>query len=264
MKIKLILEYDGRNFHGWQRQNSLDTVQGHLEDSLLVYVNSLIKKHALETGDNLQAIKKINITGSGRTDAGVSAYAQVASFSWKEDIPFEKKSFIKSLNGITRNDVSILDAELVEDHFDARRSAHSKEYFYTISFRATPHAILRDRILHIPGIKVSSMQMESLIRIFEGTHDFASFRASDCSAKTTCRTILSTGVTVNRDGSCNLHFHGNGFLKNMIRIIVGDIVYCCRKKMTEDQIKKLLSGEKREKAALCVSAYPLVLNRVMY
>jgi tRNA pseudouridine38-40 synthase len=262
MKIKLTIEYDGRGFHGWQSQSNLKTIQKHVEDSIIVFLRSLIKKNPAYHLHDKEV--KISLTGSGRTDAGVSARGQVASFIWPDLLEFSSPVFIKSLNGITNHSVSILDAETVDDNFDARKSAVSKMYSYCISFRGAPHALDRDRILHVPGCNVSHEILKEICSCFAGMYDFSCYRSSDCSSVHSVRNIFEINVNRTNEEIYMITFHGNGFLKHMIRFIMGDIVRCCKKQLTIEDIKGMLSGKVRKMAPWCVSPFPLTLEKVYY
>lgn len=261
MNIKLIIEYDGYDYHGWQKQNSLPTIQKELEDSIAILLNSEIKKNNIYLAS---CLTNINLFASGRTDQGVSARGQVANFIWPDEVTFNKDSFLKSINGISGKDISVLDAEIVDESFHARKSARSKIYSYRLSFRIAPHAIDKNKILHLPYINAELRKIDDLLKIFIGTHDFSSYRSSDCAAKTSIRTILNTEITSNTDESINIFIEGTGFLKHMIRMIIGDVIRLLRGQITEAEIEGFLKGEKRNKPPLTLSPYPLTLERVIY
>ena len=128
MKIKLTLSYRGTNYNGWQVQAGnplLRTIQGELEQALFVLFRSEHKKRCQE-----EWCEKIAVMGSGRTDSGVHARGQVASFYWPMKLAFERDHLLSALNGILPDDISVREAEAVDDSFDARRSPHSKRYVY--------------------------------------------------------------------------------------------------------------------------------------
>ncbi len=263
MNIKLSIEYDGRGYHGWQSQSSSPSIQSELEDKISIFFTSAAKKVSVEEYESSKN-SKIKLIASGRTDAGVSACCQVANFYWADTVPFPEETFIRSINGMTSTAISVLDAEPVSEDFDSRRSVISKMYSYRISFRKVPHAIDRERILHIPGVKKSFESLETIAKTFSGTHDFNAYRSSDCAKKTSVRTIQEVTLEEKSDSSIMLYFKGNGFLKHMIRIMMGDIVRCCREEITVSEVKELLEGAKRRGASLCVEPYPLTLERVYY
>jgi tRNA pseudouridine38-40 synthase len=262
VKIRLDIEYDGRDFHGWQTQNNVKTIQKHIEDSIMLFLNSWIKKSGGNHAPFTQYM--VRLSASGRTDAGVSARAQVASFDWPDGVEFPGSRFITSINGITDPAVSVRNAEVVDDGFDARKKVVSKVYSYCISFRHAPPAIDRERILHVPRCRSTYEELDKICACFTGTHDFTSYRSSDCSSASSVRTIIGIDVLSKKDDKYMIYFHGKGFLKHMIRFMMGDIIRCCTQQLEINDILRMLGEKKRNIAPWCVSPYPLTLEQVFY
>ena len=167
--VRLLLEYDGTNFHGWQRQAGLPTIQGTLEEAL-----ARITK------------QPVTLFGAGRTDAKVHAAGQAASF--RSSLKLTESSWVRAINSLLPPDIVIRNAEYVPLDFHARYSARSKVYQYAIFTSELPSPFLRNFVWHIKKpLNIPSMQEASGYLI--GTHDFSSFRASECSAKSPVRTL---------------------------------------------------------------------------
>jgi tRNA pseudouridine38-40 synthase len=262
VKIKISIEYNGMSFNGWQRQPNVPTVQEGIEDALWMFILSLAKKKNV-SNSSFKSDEKITIHGSGRTDAGVSAREQIASFIWPDILEFNKNKFLRAINAITHRDISILDAAIVDDTFDARRSAKGKVYSYVFSIRKIPHAIDRQRIWHIPGQNFLSL-IEEAISCFIGTHDFNAFRASDCTGKSSQRVIFESFLVHNESGTFTIYIKGNSFLKHMVRMIVGEVIEVSKGRSTVIEIKRLLGGGLRKKRAITAPAEPLTLEKVYY
>ena len=245
MKIKLTLTYDGTDFCGWQRQKKGVSVQETVENALYSI-----------TGE------KIKIVGSGRTDAGVHAEGQVASFSSSGNIPPEK--YAKALNTVLPAGVKAIKSERADDGFDACRSAKIKTYRYSayISDTVLP---LKDRyatmIPDYPEIDFS--KIENAAELLVGTHDFKAFCASGNSSKTTLRTVCD--LKVEKTGT-DLYFTvtGNGFLYNMVRIIAGVLIAVGQGSFSEADVKKMLETGVRPMNVRTLSPKGLCLVKVEY
>ena len=260
MKIKLTVEYLGDSFHGFQTQESLPTVQEELEKALEILTQSELKK----AGHGGALESRLSITGSGRTDSGVHARGQVVSFVWPDGIAFERTRFLSAMNGITPKGLAVLDAEQMPDSFDARHSPHIKLYTYRLVLRRTRFGIDASRAWFIQP----ALDLESMIRaaaMFKGQHNFGAFRAGDCSSPTTIRTIVLSDLT--RIDSQTLQFSivGKGFLKQMVRIIVGTLVEIGKGDRSPDTIPGLLkNGGERVCAGRTAPASGLTLEWVKY
>ncbi|HMO19071.1 MAG TPA: tRNA pseudouridine synthase A [Oligoflexia bacterium] len=269
MNIKLEIEYDGRELSGWQRQElGISTVQGILEDALTRYLKSRLSKAGVSGSDFINS-RGVILRGASRTDAGVSAKAQVACFSWPEivnDISgFDEFKFLRSINGMTPETISVISAVPVNDDFNPRRDAIEKEYIYSISFRAVAPAINREMIWHVPWVRNNINAMEAASRLFAGTHDFSEFRASDCSAKSCIRDINTSELYDLGSGTFEFRIKGNGFLKQMVRIIVGEIIDVGFERSSPQKIMGLLSGAPRPGLKRrCAPAYALRLEKIYY
>jgi tRNA pseudouridine38-40 synthase len=257
VKVKLILEYDGTPFCGWQQQDGLPTVQGELERALAVYCNSRARKH------NLPLVPPPSIMGSGRTDSGVHALGQVASFRWPESLPFDAYEFRAAMNGITPREISLRSVAPMPDTFDARISRHRKQYSYAFGVRRGSDGFHHHRLWHIrSGLDIPAMIRAA--RCFRGEHDFSSFRAIDCVAKSSVRKILLSEIC--RTGPEQLVFivQGNGFLKQMIRIMAGTLLAVGKGRLSADDIPGILAARSREQAGPTAPAHALTLDWVRY
>src|SRR5690554_3569378 len=170
--IKITVEYDGTNYRGWQRQkNTSETVQEKLEEAL-----TIINK------------KPVELQGASRTDAGVHALGQVANFFIDVSIPVER--IPAALNRLLSEDIRCVKAESVPADFHARHDALGKKYLYRIYNQGIPSVFIRNYVYYFKK-KLDPVIMQEAARCLEGTHDFSSFRAAECSARTTVRTIHS-------------------------------------------------------------------------
>ena len=261
MKVKLTLEYVGDAFHGFQDQGpALVTVQGELERGLAVVLNSWFRKSGL----TFVAGPKIN--GSGRTDAGVHAKGQVASFDWPEQLPVDNARLYRltaALNGVTSPALTVLSCEEVPADFDPRHSPHLKLYSYRFVLGKNSFGLEKGRAWHVGG-KLNLPEMIRAARLFTGQHDFAAFRAADCSAKSTERTILSSELTRTDRRTMIYTIEGRGFLKQMVRIIAGTLVAVGRGSITSADVAGLITGGKRGNAGDTAPADGLTLEWVRY
>jgi tRNA pseudouridine38-40 synthase len=241
--IKLILEYDGTHYSGWQVQNNAKTVQGTLENTLL----QLTKE-------------KIKLIGASRTDSGVHAYGQVANFNTTSSIPGIKFSF--ALNQLLPMDIVVKSSTEESSTFHSRFSAKGKTYTYLIFNRNVPSALYKNRAFHVPAeLSFSDMQVAS--KYFLGTHDFKAFRTSKCSASNTIKTIQSIGLK-KEENFIHMSITGDGFLYNMVRIIAGTIIFVGMKKIVPDAIPAIIDSRDRKKAGKTAPACGLYLNKVYY
>lgn len=239
MTYKLTMAYDGTQYHGWQRQKNGITVQEVLEDCL----TKMFEKETI-------------VTGCSRTDAGVHAKIYVCSFNGETTIPAEKIPFV--LNTMLPSDVRVYNCEKAHDGFNARFETVTKAYEYTIVNRSFADPLLRNFAWHYP-VKLDVKKMESAAKIIQGKHDFASFCAAGSSAKTTVRNLKE--LTVNADGDIiTIRASADGFLYNMVRIIVGTLVYVGNGKISEKEIRELI--EKKDRRLMGITAPPQGLSLV--
>ncbi len=241
--LRLLVEYDGTDFHGWQRQAGQRTVQGCIEEAFAKMVNH-----------------PVTVRGSGRTDAGVHADGQVASVLLESRIP--AAAFQRGLNTYLPEDIAILDVADVADDFDARRSARGKVYRYQIwnhVVRSPQHA--RRTWHHRAALDTDAMRRAAAV--FLGQHDFRGFRAADCDRLNTTR--IMRRFDVHRQGAfVTLEVEGTAFLKNMVRILVGTVVAVGLGKMNEADIRAILASGDRTAAGVTAPANGLTLVRVIY
>lgn len=246
--IRLVLEYDGRRFHGWQKQPGLRTIQGELERVL-----SLILRTPLE-----------HLYAAGRTDAGVHARGQVVNFIVnKPAAELPALSRIKrSVSHILRGEVSVLSVDFAADDFNARASALSKQYSYLILHRDTPAVLDRRRAWSVFS-KLDLAKMEDEARLLTGVHDFSSFRGPDCEAPSPLREILESELTW-QEPYLRYRVVGRGFLKQMVRIMVGTLVGLGKGKLAFDTVREILQAKDRRAAGVTAPPYGLYLDWVRY
>ena len=204
INIRITIEYDGKDFNGWQKQPNKLNIQGEIERAIEII-----------TGE------KVDVIGSGRTDAGVNALAQVANFKVSElKIPVDR--LIYAINSQLKKTIRIIKAEIVDDSFHSRYAAKKKTYRYTINNSIAGSAIYRNMQYHY-SFKLDEVKMNEGAKYFIGEHDFKAFKASGTSSKSSVRKIYDAKVY--RDGDLiNIELTGNGFLYNMVRIIAGTLL----------------------------------------
>ncbi|MCK4502688.1 MAG: tRNA pseudouridine(38-40) synthase TruA [Desulfuromonadales bacterium] len=242
-KIKLIVAYDGTNYVGWQYQPNGMSVQQRLEQAL----------HQL-TGT------VHTVYSSGRTDAGVHARGMACHLVTERDMPLT--AWREGLNRFLPDDIAVRQAEVVPDQFHARFSARGKRYRYTILRDAIRSPLDRTCCWQVK-YPLDLKKMDFAARCFVGQHDFAAFRTSGCSADTTIREIFSIEFTEVGD-LLHIDVSGSGFLRNMIRMMVGTLVQIGRGKRPIDTISMLLAGVESIPAALTAPAQGLCLEEVWF
>lgn len=242
-RIHLIVEYDGTNYAGWQRQSNAMTVQEKLERA--------VKKLTGET---------VCVSGASRTDAGVHALGQSAHFDTESRIPADKFSF--ALNTLLPPDVRVVSSEELAPDFHSRFSGRGKRYRYLI--HAAPHAGALNRLTHahvIYPLDVERMRAEA--RDLLGTHDFAAFAASGSVVKDTVRTIWRADVMEN-GSEIALIVEGNGFLYNMVRIIAGTLIGVGSGKLPSGAFRRAIESGNRLDLGVTAPAHGLTLMEVFY
>jgi tRNA pseudouridine38-40 synthase len=241
--IRLVVEYDGTELHGWQRQAGQPTVQQHLEEALA---------QLLQT--------ETQVAGASRTDAGVHARGQVASFHTDKPIPLH--GIRRGLNSLLPDSIAIRSATEVGDDFHPRHSATGKHYRYTILTSPDRSPRWRTRAWHHPEpLEVHAMIAAS--RALTGEHDFAAFRAAGCTAKTTMRRVDS--ITFTRIGELlEVDVRGNAFLRMMVRILVGTLTEVGTGRLSVPQVAEILASKDRTKAGKTAPAHGLELIAVHY
>lgn len=243
MNIKLTVEYDGTNYHGWQIQANCQSIQGVLEQAVSTFLRTPTR-----------------VTGSGRTDAGVHALGQVVSFATEKE--FQPHRIRRALNALTPPDVTIKEVGIVAESFDPRRDARSRVYEYRILNRptASPFHLNHAWHLHEP-LNVEAMR--AAISCLPGEHDFSSFRAADCDAAQPIRKIYRT--TLEPHGELLVYtIEATAFLRHMVRNIVGTIVEVGYGERSADSFRHLLGLRDRTKAGETAPAHGLFLVEVKY
>lgn len=242
--IKLTIEYDGKDFNGWQRQPKKLNIQGTIEE--------VIKRI---TGED------IDLMASGRTDAGVHAFGQVANFKTNSNIPVDKIAI--AINSNLKKSIRIISAEEVDDRFHSRLTCKKKTYRYVINNSEFSSAIYRNLETHIPQ-KLDVEKMKTAAKYFEGEHDFKAFKASGTSSKSSVRIIYKADVKEMNNNRIYIELTGNGFLYNMVRIISGTLVDVGLGKIEPDEIKKIIELKDRNLAGKTMPPNGLYLVSVEY
>lgn len=255
-RFKLLIAYNGRHLHGWQRQRDVPTVQGTLEQAL----------------QTMNAGQPILLSGASRTDAGVHAEGQVAIFDYEGKI--DASSWLRGLNALTPDTITVRDVTCVDDTFHPRFQSLGKHYRYLLwhgclaTPRWRPWVWEHRRPLDLNAIQLAAQQLL-------GEHDFNAFRASDCDARTSVRHIsrielvtMPTGWIRPRDHERRaliaLEFEGNAFLKYMIRIIVGTLVEVGLGQRTPASVAEALQSGDRRRAGITGPPQGLTLVEVFY
>lgn len=243
-KIKLIIEYDGTNYHGWQIQKNANSVQETIEKAISKLLG-----------------EKVGIVGCSRTDVGVHAYGQVAHFTTDSRIPAEKFSY--AINNLLPDDIVIKKSEEVSEDFHSRYSAKGKKYRYLIYNAAHASAIMRNRTYHVrPELDFEKMQRAA--KHFLGQHDFAAFQATGGQVRSTVREIYSLELFRKEDNLISIEVSGNGFLYNMVRIIAGTLIYVGIGKIEADEIPAIINSLDRTRAGKTAPAEGLYLMEIYY
>jgi len=240
---RIVVEYDGTDFSGWQRQDGQRTVQSVIEDAIRQMIG-----------------ESVFVRAAGRTDAGVHADGQVASFDLAQVIP--PHGMLRGLNSILPVDVALVEAEHAAPDFDARFSARGKVYRYTVwnHFVRSPR---RARTAwHVRQV-VDMEAIRQTAALLVGEHDFRAFRASDCDRRTTRRIVRR--LDVDRQGSIiTFEVEATAFLKNMVRILVGTLIDVGRGRIEPTTVARMLETGDRTAGGMTAPACGLTLLRVIY
>lgn len=232
-----------KNSIGWQKQPNKLNIQGEIERAIQNI-----------TGEQVELI------GSGRTDAGVHAFGQVANFKIDSDFPIEKMAI--AINSQLKKSIRIKKTEEVSQEFHSRYNCHSKTYQYVIDNSEQGSAIYRGLSYHVPQ-ELDVEKMQKAVTYFVGEHDFSSFKSSGTSSKSSVRIIYDANVE--KDGEkVKISLTGNGFLYNMVRIMTGALIDVGHKKIAPEDIKTMLEEKDRTKAADTAPAKGLYLYKVSY
>ncbi|MFO7814680.1 MAG: tRNA pseudouridine(38-40) synthase TruA [Halanaerobiales bacterium] len=241
---KIILEYDGTNYSGWQRQkNTKYTIQQILEEKL-----SIINK------------SYVLAISAGRTDAGVHAKEQIVNFKLDIEIPVERIPF--ALNSLLPEDIICKDSEEVDSEFHARYDTRGKLYRYRLSNCRFPSVFTRNYVYNIRS-NIDFGKIKKAVPLLVGTHDFASFENSGSDIVDTVRTIEK--IEINKiDGEYHFEIKGNGFLYNMVRIVMGTLIEIGQNKIEIGELNNILKAKNRRKAGFTAPAKGLTLMKVYY
>ena len=252
--FKMILQYEGTRYQGWQKQeNTENTIQGKLEALLFKM-----------TG------QKVEVQGSGRTDAGVHALGQVANFHAETEM--EPGEIADYMNRYLPEDIAVISLSRVSERFHSRLNAKGKTYCYRVIVSETPHVFDR-RFAHVISEKLDLQAMQKAADQLTGTHDFKAFTSSKKGKKSTVRTIEE--IRIERAVSTSMQmqgvqdeirfiYRGNGFLYHMARIMTGTLLEVGMHKRKPEDIALIVSSGNREKAGELVPAKGLTLMEVRY
>ncbi len=241
---RLLLEYDGTGFVGWQRQSIGVSIQGLVEQAVA----------------SVMGLPKVSVMASGRTDAGVHALGQVASFT----VPVEREpgSLRRGLNAQLPLQVCCQEASWVRDGFDARKHACAKRYRYRI-MDGDRRSAIRQRYLAYERSTLDVAAMTEAGAFLVGTHDFTSFRAAGSSVPTSTRTLHELSVE-RREDELWIEVKGSGFLRHMVRILVGTLLEVGRGRMLPQEVQGILCARDRTRAPKTAPAKGLCLVEVEY
>jgi len=243
-RYKLLIEYDGTSFVGWQFQKNGLSIQEVLQMAIFNLSN-----------------EKVIETGAGRTDAGVHALAQVAHFDLKKKI--EKNKFLPGLNQhIGNKPITILKINKVSKKFHSRFDAKIRTYQYVIINRQSPLALQKNKAWHIRK-KLDIEAIKKGAKLLLGTHDFSTFRSSSCGAKSPTKTIKNIFIKKNKD-KITIKFTSKSFLQQQVRSMVGCLKYLGEGKWKISNFKKSFKSKSRIKCAPPAPACGLYLTKVNY
>lgn len=241
---KITIQYDGTRYKGWQVQKSTDmTIQGKIQDVL-----STMTGHEIE------------VIGSGRTDAGVHAYGQVANFHVPEH--FSAQEIFEYLNHYLPMDIAVLNIEEVDERFHARFQATSKTYVYRIHTSAVPNVFER-KYMYTYTELLDIALMKKAAQLMIGTHDFAAFCGNKKMKKSTVRTVTEIDI-LEKENEIQISYTGDGFLQQMIRIMTGTLIEVGNGTKKVEDIQQILESKIRENAGFTVPSEGLILKSVIY
>ncbi|MBE6837958.1 MAG: tRNA pseudouridine(38-40) synthase TruA [Ruminococcus sp.] len=242
--IKVTACYRGTKYHGFQRQNNAVTIQQIIEDNLSVILGG----------------QKVVIQGCSRTDTGVHALEYCFSFQTEREIPL--KGIERGLNSALPKDISILSCEEVDEDFHARFSCKGKEYIYKLHCSESPNPFMQDLAYHYRR-KFNLALMQEECKAFIGTHDFKAFCSTGSDKDITVRTIYD--FTVEQNGTeVIMRVSGDGFLYNMVRIMVGTLLWINEGKIPAGTLADIIESKDRGRAGKTALACGLYLNKVFY
>lgn len=235
--------YDGSEFCGWQRQTNQITIQETIEQAIF----KITKENVI-------------LTGSGRTDSSVHAYGQIANFFTESTIPTDR--IVKAINSNMVTSIRILEAEEVDLKFNSRFSSKKKTYLYQIYNNSISNPFYDRYSFHIP-YNLNIDLMDKALKTLHGEHDFRAFMAANSGAKTTIREIYDTSIN-KEDSLIKIELTGNGFLYNMVRIIIGTLVQVGGLRKNTDVFLKAFKSLQRSDLGMTAPAKGLFLKNVKY
>lgn len=242
--IRMLIQYEGTRYQGWQRQETSDnTIQGKLEKLL-----------------SQMCEEPIEVTGSGRTDAGVHAKGQVANFHTNSDL--STKEMLAYCNRYLPEDIAVLELTEVSERFHSRLNAREKCYCYQVVNSEVQDVFRRKYALWVPE-KLDVEAMRKAAAYFCGEHDFRGFTSNKRTKKSTVRRIDELAID-QKDNLLLFRFRGNGFLYHMVRVIMGTLLEVGRGERSPESMEALLKSGKRELAGPLVPAKGLTLMEVHY
>jgi len=243
-RYKIKVEYDGTNFVGWQYQKNGLSIQEILQKAIFQFSR-----------------EKVTVTGAGRTDAGVHAIGQIAHFDLKKKI--RKINFILGVNQyIGNNSVTILDIKKTNNKFHSRFDVKKRTYQYVIINRQSSLALQKNKAWHIRK-KLGLKAMKRGAKLLLGTHDFSTFRASSCGAKSPIKTLKKISIKKNKERII-LKFTSKSFLQQQVRSMVGCIKYLGEGKWKLSDFKKIFKSKKRSNCAPPAPSCGLYLTKIFY
>jgi tRNA pseudouridine38-40 synthase len=242
--FKLIIEYDGTHYHGWQRQKKEASIQGEIEKALCIMTR-----------------KRVTLNGSGRTDAGVHAIGQAANFHCDTDLT--PAIFQRGLNSLLPDDIVIKECRRIADTFHARYNVKSKIYHYRIFNHPVPTAIERRYVWSIRS-PLDTPAMQSAILHIIGRHDFKAFEGTGSPRAHTNRHIMAAELLESDNRLLTFRIEADGFLRFMVRNIVGTLVDVGLGKTTAAEFKQILKSGDRTRAGATAPARGLCLMEVKY
>jgi tRNA pseudouridine38-40 synthase len=242
--IKLIVEYDGTAYCGWQRQ-----------------VNGLSIQQLLEEAIGRMTGEEIRVIGSGRTDAGVHALGQVAHFHTAARLG--ERNFLMGINSLLPADIAVREVREADPVFHARFDAKSKVYIYRICNRPV-RPVLERRYAWFVWEPLDLEKIEEALDLFRGTHDFTSFCSTHTDGPDHVRTILDIGMGIEENGTIRFSLEADGFLRYMVRTIVGALIDIGRGRSSPEDAAGILAAKDRRKAGLTAPPQGLFLKEVRY
>ena len=242
--IRLILEYDGTRYHGWQRQKNEPTIQGIIESKIQIMTR-----------------EPVTLIASGRTDAGVHALSQVCNFMTGANI--DPESIMSGLNSLLPDDILIKEAEYVPHDFHSRYSAKRKTYEYRILNQKQANVFLRSYTWHIRR-KLDVSGMKKCTRSLLGKHDFSSFKSSGSGNLNPVKEMMRAEIQGPDNGELRFTFEADGFLRHMVRNIVGTVVEAGRGRMDYNDFEDIFQAKDRRMAGIKAPPQGLFLKTVGY